>query len=98
MVLTLIKEQVVLVLSKSIYKCMHKVEVVSERIQHATLHGNPRLSITVMYAPTECGPTTAKDNFYTSLAEQLEQRKGHETLCAAVGPITPLNWTPSIVS
>lgn len=28
-----------------------------------------------MYAPTECDPTTAKANFYTSLAEHLEQLK-----------------------
>ena len=31
-----------------------------------------------MYAPTECGPTTAKDDIYTSLAEHLEQLKRHD--------------------
>ena len=63
------------VISKPIYRCMQKVEVISERILHATFHGNLRLSITVVYAPTECGPSTAKDNFYASLAEHLEQLK-----------------------
>ena len=48
------------------------------RILHATFHGNPRLSITVVYAPTECGPSTAKDDFYASLAEHLEQLKRHD--------------------
>ena len=66
------------VISKSIYRCIQKVEVISERILHATFHGNPRLSITVVYAPTECGPSTAKDDFYASLAEHLEQLKRHD--------------------
>ena len=57
---------------------IQKVEVISERILHATFHGNPRLSITVVYAPTECGPSTAKDDFYASLAEHLEQLKRHD--------------------
>ena len=65
------------VISKSIYKCIQKVEVISKRIIHATFHGNPTLSNTVVYAPTECGPTTAKD-VYTSLAEHLEQLKRHD--------------------
>ena len=63
------------VISKPIYRCIQKVEVISERILHATFHGNPRLSVTVVYAPTECGQSTAKDNFYASLAEHLEQLK-----------------------
>ena len=66
------------VISKPIYRCIQKVEVISERILHATFHGNPRLSVTVMYAPTECGPSTAKDDFYASLAEHLEQLKRHD--------------------
>ena len=66
------------VISKPIYRCIQKVEVISERILHATFHGNPRLSITVVYAPTECGPSTAKDDFYASLAEHLEQLKRHD--------------------
>ena len=66
------------VTSGSINKCIQKVEAISERILHATFHGNPRLSITVVYAPTECGPTAAKDDFYTSLAEHLEQLKRHD--------------------
>ena len=65
------------VISKPIYRCLRKVEVISERILHATFHGNPRLSITVVYAPTESGPSTAKDDFYASLAEHLEQLKRH---------------------
>lgn len=66
------------VISKSIYRCIQKVEVISERILHATFHGNPKLSITVVYAPTECGPSTAKDDFYASMAEHLEQLKRHD--------------------
>ena len=31
-----------------------------------------------MYAPTECSPSTAKDDFYASLAEHLEQLKRHD--------------------
>ena len=60
------------VISKPIYRCLQNFEVISERILHATFHGNPRLSITVVYDPTECGPSTAKDDFYASLAEHLE--------------------------
>ena len=66
------------VICKPIYRCIQKVEVILERILHATFHGNPRLSITVVYAPTECGPSTAKDDFYASLAEHLEQLKRHD--------------------
>ena len=66
------------VISKPIYRCLQNVEVISERILHATFHGNPRRSITVVYAPTECGPSTAKDDFYASLAEHLEQLKRHD--------------------
>ena len=63
------------VISKPIYRCIQKVEVISEG---DSFHGNPRLSVTVMYAPTECGPSTAKDDFYASLAEHLEQLKRHD--------------------
>lgn len=169
------------VISKSIYMCIQKIEVVSERILHATFHGNHRVSITGVHAPTESGPTTSQDDYYASLAEHLEQLKTHDisflagdfnarrdtdshhtlseavkrfcyhdqtnnndkrlvnlcvehnlcpaqsrflhphgglwtwnhpagskhqdehilfwsTFCATVGPITPLNWTPIIVS
>ena len=66
-----------ILLSKSIYKCLQRVEAITERILFATFHGNPQLSITVVYAPTECAPSAAKEDFYTSLADHLDQVKRH---------------------
>ena len=66
-----------ILMSKYIYKCLQRVEVISERILYATFHGNPQLSVTVVYAPTDCALSSAKDDFYTSLAEHLEQVKKH---------------------
>ena len=76
------------VICKPIYRCIQKVEVILERILHATFHGNPRLSITVVYAPTECSPSTAKDDFYASLAEHLEQLRDM-TLILSLGISMP---------
>ena len=66
-----------ILMSKHIYKCLQKVEVISERICYATFHGNPQLSITVIYAPTESSSPSAKEDFYTSLTDHLDQVKRH---------------------
>jgi hypothetical protein len=55
-----------LLMSKHIHRCLQSVEAVSERILFATLHGNPQLSTTVVYAPTECSTSSDKEDFYSS--------------------------------
>lgn len=44
----------------------------------ATLHGNPQLSITVVYAPTERSSSSVQEDLDISLNENLDQAKKHE--------------------
>ena len=67
-----------ILMSKLVYKCLQKVEVISDRILYATFHGNPQLSVSVVYAPTEGATASAKDDFYTSLSDHLELVKKHD--------------------
>ena len=67
-----------LVISKQIYKCLQSVNSVSQRILSATFHGNPQLTVTVIYAPTESSSTADKDDFYSSLKDHLEKVKKHD--------------------
>ncbi len=66
-----------ILMSKNIYKCLQSVVAITERIIHATFHGNPKLSIIVIYAPTEGSTIAVKEDFYTSLADHLDQVKKH---------------------
>ena len=66
-----------LVISKHIYKRLQSVNSISQRILTATFHGNPQLTITIIYAPTESASTTEKDDFYSSLKDHLEKVKKH---------------------
>ena len=43
----------------------------------ATFYGNPQLTDTVVYSPTETAPTHEKDEFYQALACHLERVKRH---------------------
>ncbi|CAH1244317.1 Hypp7258 [Branchiostoma lanceolatum] len=47
----------------------------SPRILTATFHGNPGLTITVVYAPTEAASPADKDDFYSMLKDQLDKVK-----------------------
>ena len=40
-------------------------------------HGNPQLTVTSVYAPTECSLLDDKDDFYNDLNNHLEQMKPH---------------------
>ena len=55
-----------LVMSKHIHRCLQSIEAFSEQIVFVTFHGNPQLSITVVYAPTECSTSLDKEEFYAS--------------------------------
>lgn len=66
-----------LLMSKHIHRCLQSVEAVSERILFATFHGNPQLSTTVVYAPTECSTTSDKEDFYSSLSDHVDRVKRH---------------------
>ncbi len=68
-----------LVMSKHIHRCLQGIEAVSKQILFATFHSNPQLSITVVYAPTECSTSSDKEEFYTSLSSHLEHVKRHNT-------------------
>ena len=66
-----------LLMSKHIYKCLQSVTPVTKRIISATFHGNPKLTVTSVYAPTECSLPDDKDDFYNDLNNHLEQMKPH---------------------
>ena len=66
-----------LLMSKHIYKCLQSVTPVTKRIISATFHGNPQLTVTSVYAPTECSLPDDKDDFYNDLNNHLEQMKPH---------------------
>ena len=60
-----------LLMSKHIYKCLQSVTPVTKRIISATFHGNPQLTVTSVYAPTECSLHDDKDDFYNDLNNHL---------------------------
>ena len=62
-------------MSKHIYKCLQSVTPVTKRIISATFHGNPQLTVTSVYAPTECSLPDNKDDFCNDLNNHLEQMK-----------------------
>ena len=64
-------------MSKHIYKCLQSVTPVTERIISATFHGNPQLTVTSVYTPTECPLPDDKDDFYNDRNNHLEQMKPH---------------------
>ena len=57
------------------YTCLQSNETISSRIMTATFYGNPQLTDTVVYSPTETAPTHEKDEFYQALACHLERVK-----------------------
>ena len=66
-----------LLMSKHIYKCLQSVTPVTKRMISATFHGNPQLTVTSVYAPTECSLPDDKDDFCNDLNNHLEQMKPH---------------------
>ena len=66
-----------ILISRQIYKCLQSVKSISNRIITATFHGNPMLTVTSIYAPTECASPDDKSEFYNSLEDHLEQVKTH---------------------
>ena len=64
-------------MSKHINRCLQRVDAITARIISATFHGNSHLSITVVYAPTECSSSSLQEDFYTSLKDHLDQVKKH---------------------
>ena len=66
-----------ILMSKCIYKCHQSVESISNRIITATFHGNPKVTVTSVYAPTECASTDDKSKFYSCLKDHLDQVKKH---------------------
>ena len=59
-----------LVISRHVYKCIQSINPVNQRIISITLHGNPQLTVTVVYAPTEASSVADKDEFYSSLKDR----------------------------
>ena len=68
-----------LLMSKHIYRCLQRVEAITERIIFVTFHGNPQLSTTVVYAPSLLNVQlpSVQEDFYTSLKDHLDQAKKH---------------------
>jgi len=66
-----------LLMSKEIHKCLQSIESISDRILTATFYGNPQLTVTTTYAPTECASSADKDRFYESLSDHLDKVKRH---------------------
>ena len=64
-------------ISRRYTKCLQSVTSISDRILSASFSGNPNITITVVYAPTESAEDTAKDKFYTDLASHCEQIPRH---------------------
>lgn len=59
-------------MSRHNYRCLQRVDAITERITSATFHGNPKLSITVVYAPTDCSSSSVQGDFYNSLKDHLD--------------------------
>ena len=64
-------------MSRQMYKCLQSVKPISNRIITATFYGNPKLTVTSIYTPTECAPPDDKNEFYNNLEDHLEQVKTH---------------------
>ena len=65
-------------MTKHIHRCLQSVQSINQRILTVTFHGNPRVTVTVVYAPTESASDAHKDEFYDSLKEHLEAVKKHD--------------------
>jgi hypothetical protein len=48
-------------ISKKYYSCVQSITKVSERILSVSLNGNPQVTVTVVYAPTELDDKEVKD-------------------------------------
>ena len=66
-----------ILMTKQIHKCLQSVETISNRIITATFHGNPKVTVTAVYAPTESATVGDKTEFYNNLEDHLEQVKTH---------------------
>ena len=66
-----------ILMSRQMYKCLQSVNSISNRIITAIFYGNPKLTVTSIYAPTECAPPDDKNEFYNNLEYHLEQVKIH---------------------
>ena len=66
-----------ILMSRQIFKCLQGVKSVSDRIIIATFHGNHKLTVTSVYAPTEGVALDDKNEFYNCLTDHLEQIKTH---------------------
>ena len=64
-------------MSKHVRKCLQSIESVNERILTATFYGNPLVTITTVYAPTEAASDADKEEFYLTLKSHLESVKSH---------------------
>ena len=54
-----------------------KCDTSYQEIYLSYIHGNPQLTVTSVYAPTECSLPDDKDDFYSDLNNHLEQMKPH---------------------
>ena len=60
---------------RQMYKCLQSVKSITNRIITATFYGNPKPTVTSIYAPTECAPPDDRNEFYNNLEDHLEQVK-----------------------
>ena len=66
-----------ILMSKFRHNCLQSVTSINNRIISATFYGNPKLTVTSIYAPTEGASPVDKDDFYSNLERHLEQVKPH---------------------
>ncbi|XP_072041209.1 craniofacial development protein 2-like [Amphiura filiformis] len=66
-----------LLMSRHIHRCLQSVQTIKQRILTASFNGNPQLTVTIIYAPTESATSGEKDSFYNLLEDHLEKVKRH---------------------
>ncbi|XP_072036972.1 craniofacial development protein 2-like [Amphiura filiformis] len=66
-----------LLMSRHIHRCLQSVQTINQRILTASFNGNPQLTVTIIYAPTESATSGEKDSFYNPLEDHLEKVKRH---------------------
>ncbi|XP_028518192.1 uncharacterized protein LOC110249715 [Exaiptasia diaphana] len=68
-----------LLVSRHLVKCIVSTKCISDRIIAVSFNGNPRLVVTVAYAPTEMADEEDKDMFYDTLKDYTSnQIKRHD--------------------
>ena len=69
-----------LLLTNKTYKAITDIQTISPRILLVSFDGNPKLSIIVVYSPTESDTTEVAEEFHTNLRSAVSQLPAHNML------------------